>query len=327
MTTDPELTDEQAAIYDRQIRVWGADVQKRLTSAKVLLMGCTPLAAEVAKNFVLAGVGQLTVVDDSSAASAALTFLTDTALANKGSSVATMYASGLQELNPMVAVHAAPGAASELPAVELLKDKQLVLAFGLHAGQQNRLNGLCREHKVQFIAARSRGGCAVAFLDLLEHQLKMPERSDGAKGDDFKVLQYQTISEAAQAPWTRLSAHDSRRLNPLLPAWAVISALEIQHNRAATSGDFEVLEEEGLQRQVKASCKHKLWDSAALKGLLATSGNVPAVDAIVGGFLGNDVVRALSHAGVPTHNVLCFSVADNVAQMHNLTGLPTVRAG
>lgn len=322
-----ELTDEQAAIYDRQIRVWGADVQKRLTSAKVLLMGCTPLAAEVAKNFVLAGVGQLTVVDDSSAAAAALTFLSSPEIIHKGSTAATMYAAGLQELNPMVAVHAASGSASALPPADLVKDQQLVLAFGLHAGLQSRLNSLCRDHGVQFMAARSHGGCAVAFLDLLQHQLKMPERSEEAKGDDFRTLQYQPLHEAAQAPWSALSKHDSRRLNPLLPAWAVMSAFEIEHNRPANTEDFAALEQEGQRRQGEAAGKHALWSSAALKELLAPAREVPAVDAILGGFLGNDVVRALSHSGVPTHNVLCFSMQDNIAQMHNLTGTPTVRAG
>ena len=321
-----ELTDEQAAIYDRQIRVWGADVQRRLTEAKVLMLGCTPLASEVAKNFVLAGVGQLTVVDDSPATEAPLTFLSSPKMLQKGTSSADMFAAGLQELNPMVAVKTAPGAATELPDPGLLKQQHLVLAFGLHAGQQSELNALCREHAVSLIAARSFGGNAVAFVDLIVHTCKLPERGEDAKAEQA-TIEYQTLHEAANTSWSYLSAHDRRRLNPLLPAWAVLSAFEIERGAAARSSHFDSLDAQGQERESEARCKTKLWHSAALQALLEPGAGVPAVDAIVGGFLGNDVVRALSHVGVPTHNVLCFSMSDNVAQMHNLTGKRTVRAG
>eukprot|EP00775_Hariotina_reticulata_P002684 gene2684-2985_t len=63
---DTTLTDDQSAVYDRQLRVWGVEVQKKLTSARVLLVGFGQLAAEVAKNITLAGVGHVTL--DSSGA-------------------------------------------------------------------------------------------------------------------------------------------------------------------------------------------------------------------------------------------------------------------
>lgn len=36
----------------------------RLSAARILIIGCTGLAAEVSKNIVLAGVGSVTLVDD-----------------------------------------------------------------------------------------------------------------------------------------------------------------------------------------------------------------------------------------------------------------------
>jgi ubiquitin-like 1-activating enzyme E1 A len=58
------LSEEERAIYDRQLRVWGIDAQRRLREGRVLIVGCSGLAIEIAKNIVLSGVGHLTLLDD-----------------------------------------------------------------------------------------------------------------------------------------------------------------------------------------------------------------------------------------------------------------------
>ena len=53
-----ELNEEQQKVYDRQIRVWGVEAQRNLTQSRVLFAGpVTGVAAEIAKNVTLAGVG------------------------------------------------------------------------------------------------------------------------------------------------------------------------------------------------------------------------------------------------------------------------------
>jgi ubiquitin-like 1-activating enzyme E1 A len=320
-----DLTDEQAAIYDRQIRVWGADVQKRLTGARVLLLGCTTLASEVAKNFVLAGIGQLTVVDDTPAASSPITFLHSSGAATKGSSIADVFVAGLQELNPMVTVQAAPGAATALPDAATLKDHQLVLAFGLHGAQQSRLNALCREHGVAFIAACSKGPNAVAFADLLTHGCKIASEGEADKASTANTqleLAYTSLADTLGVPWADLDRADKRQLNPLFPVWAVVTAAEIEHDRVMVPSDFGALDAAGAARCDASGLRAGTWRPDLLLDVLEPAAPVAPVDAIVGGFLGNDVVRALSHVGLSTHNVLCFRMEDNTVQMHNVTGSP-----
>lgn len=41
------MSEREAAVYDRAIRLWGAEAQKRLMTAKVLICGIDGLAAEV----------------------------------------------------------------------------------------------------------------------------------------------------------------------------------------------------------------------------------------------------------------------------------------
>jgi tRNA A37 threonylcarbamoyladenosine dehydratase len=55
------ITKEDAALYDRQIRLWGAASQQKIFEARVLVHGMTGVGAEIAKNLVLAGIGQVTV--------------------------------------------------------------------------------------------------------------------------------------------------------------------------------------------------------------------------------------------------------------------------
>lgn len=55
------MTDNK---YDRQLRLWGADGQKRLGEASILLINATASGTETLKNLILPGVGFVTILDD-----------------------------------------------------------------------------------------------------------------------------------------------------------------------------------------------------------------------------------------------------------------------
>ncbi len=57
------LTREEVAVYDRQIRLWGVESQRKLRHAKVLVAGINGLGNEVCKNVILAGVDHMTILD------------------------------------------------------------------------------------------------------------------------------------------------------------------------------------------------------------------------------------------------------------------------
>ncbi|GFP99465.1 sumo-activating enzyme subunit 1b-2 [Phtheirospermum japonicum] len=58
-----ELTEHKTAFYDRRIRVWGADAQRRYFKF-TLLNGLKGTTIEFCKNIVLAGVDSVTLNDD-----------------------------------------------------------------------------------------------------------------------------------------------------------------------------------------------------------------------------------------------------------------------
>lgn len=58
------LSEEEAALLDRQLRLWGVEAQTRMLNSSVLVYGFGGIGTEVVKTLVLAGVGNVTVLDD-----------------------------------------------------------------------------------------------------------------------------------------------------------------------------------------------------------------------------------------------------------------------
>lgn len=57
------LHTDEAALYDRQIRLWGLEAQNRIRKAHILVINLDGLTTEAIKNWVLAGISALTIVD------------------------------------------------------------------------------------------------------------------------------------------------------------------------------------------------------------------------------------------------------------------------
>jgi len=58
-----EITEDEAALYDRQIRLWGLEAQQRMRNATILVVNLRGVATETIKNIVLAGIGKLIMWD------------------------------------------------------------------------------------------------------------------------------------------------------------------------------------------------------------------------------------------------------------------------
>ncbi|KAJ1913322.1 E1 ubiquitin-activating protein aos1, partial [Tieghemiomyces parasiticus] len=72
----PTITADEAALYDRQIRLWGLEAQQRLRNAHVRVINLrSPIALELCKNLTLAGIGRLTLTDDRLVETADLAYL------------------------------------------------------------------------------------------------------------------------------------------------------------------------------------------------------------------------------------------------------------
>jgi ubiquitin-like 1-activating enzyme E1 A len=59
------VPSEEAALYDRQLRLWGSVAQARIRQCRVLIAPFQGgVAIETAKNLILAGVKEVILLDD-----------------------------------------------------------------------------------------------------------------------------------------------------------------------------------------------------------------------------------------------------------------------
>ena len=58
------MSSEQVNRYDRQIRAWGFETQRRLQESSAVFVGLNHVSIECMKNLILAGIGEITVVTD-----------------------------------------------------------------------------------------------------------------------------------------------------------------------------------------------------------------------------------------------------------------------
>ena len=58
------ITDAEAEVYDRQLRVWGMKAQLKLRKSHVLVIGVDGLCTELCKTLCLAGVNSISIWDD-----------------------------------------------------------------------------------------------------------------------------------------------------------------------------------------------------------------------------------------------------------------------
>ncbi|PFX20717.1 SUMO-activating enzyme subunit 1 [Stylophora pistillata] len=128
------ITEDEAALYDRQIRLWGLDAQKRLRASRVLLVGMRGIGAEICKNLVLSGVKSLTIGDSNPVNEQ--DFLSQFLVQRQdlGKNRAESSLQRAQQLNPMVQVKADSEDISK-KSDEFYRDFDLVVATDCSADQ------------------------------------------------------------------------------------------------------------------------------------------------------------------------------------------------
>ncbi|XP_025089996.1 SUMO-activating enzyme subunit 1-like [Pomacea canaliculata] len=217
MTTDTQsreenITEDEAALYDRQIRLWGLDAQKRLRAASILLIGLRGLGAEIAKNIVLAGVKSLTLLDSTKADEddTASQFLIPHSEIGQNRAQASLERT--QQLNPMVRVTVDTESIDDKDD-SFIASFDVVCATGCGVSTLMRLDAVCRSHGVKFYAGDVFGYYGFMFADLGTHHYaediikprvvpKMDANEDGEepvakkiKGEELETVTVKKVME------------------------------------------------------------------------------------------------------------------------------------
>ncbi|KAI3438249.1 hypothetical protein D9Q98_000686 [Chlorella vulgaris] len=311
-TPAAELSEQEAAIYDRQLRVWGVETQRRLSGAKVLIAGCGGLAAEVAKNVVLAGVGAVTLVDDTPCSRRSLSNFLVGSTTPDDTTVAEASVATLQEMNPFVKVAALPGPPEAVLAPDVLRQYDLLLLCDQPASRIAQADVMCREAGIAFYAGVCRGIFGWAFANLHQHRYMVERQEEQPDGSTSKHVSEHNASFATweQATSCSLEGVNMRRFSKLYLLIRVVSRFEQQQQRFPTAADADQLR--ALQQQVFGEMG---VDAAALpdemlQAYAAYGSDMPAINAIVGGTLGNELIKAVGGRNEPVNNFFLFSLAE-----------------
>ncbi|CAI5721168.1 unnamed protein product [Hyaloperonospora brassicae] len=191
--------------YDRQLRLWGAEGQRRLAGTHVLVLGSCATASEALKNLVLPGVQRFTIMDDQFVTPADRTNNFFVASASIGASRCETVAQMLLELNTDVAGGARHADVKHVLETEpqFLDPFDLVMATQLLDDHVTLLLArLCRDKRRPLILVTSWGFVGSLRLQVMDHVIvdaKLdPPRHELRLSRPFSTLQ--TFADSFDLP-------------------------------------------------------------------------------------------------------------------------------
>ncbi|XP_058226418.1 SUMO-activating enzyme subunit 1B-1-like [Rhododendron vialii] len=313
-----ELTEQETALYDRQIRVWGADAQRRLSKAHILVSGLKGTVAEFCKNIVLAGVGSLTLIDDRPVTEESLSanfLIAPDENVFLGKSLAELCCDSLKDFNPMVRVSVEKGDLSSFGG-DFYNKFDVVVVSCCSLTAKKLINEKCRKlsKRVAFYTVDCRDSCGEIFVDLQNFTYSKKKLDETVECQ----LQYPSFEDAITVPWKSLP----KRMSKLYFAMRVVEMFEEAEGRNPGQTSIDDLPKVlKLRKEVleKHSLNESLIPASLLERLVAGTREFPPVCAIIGGILGQEVIKAISGKGDPFKNFFFFDATDGKGVMEDIS--------
>ncbi|THV05209.1 hypothetical protein K435DRAFT_816488 [Dendrothele bispora CBS 962.96] len=310
-----DFTEEEQGRYDRQIRLWGIEAQQRMRNATILVVQLKGTATEAIKNIVLAGIGKLIIVDGEEVTEEDLGagfFFRDEDVGKKRVEAAK---ARIESLNPLVTVETVPtfDVLGEQSFETTIRDVDLVCVTDWIRDDLIRMNEVCRRAHKPFYSGGTYGLLGYIFCDLLKHDYISPDRSAGENAKTVKVtVSYPPLQDALRHRWDTLTRRQTKELNPscvftILALWqyqSIHGALpkQLTDTAALQSIADSLLSDAGVNKQVLTTTPPDLTESISTTAAHEFS----PVCAIVGGMLGQDILKTLGAREPPIANFFAF---------------------
>ncbi|XP_076619218.1 SUMO1 activating enzyme subunit 1 [Colletes latitarsis] len=312
-----ELTDHEAELYDRQIRLWGLESQKRLRAARVLLIGLNGFGAEIAKNIILAGVKAVTFLDhrNVTAEDRCSQFLTPKDWLGKNRAEASLQRA--KNLNLMVNIEADTSNVDDKPDT-YFSNFDVVCATQCSITQIKRINGICRKHNVKFFAGDVWGTFGYTFADLIEHeyaedivQTKKIQLSES--GEPVIKEKFENITVTEKRTDTFVPFESILNVpKPSLPKesemyYMMLIMLNYREKYNSDPPPGERGSENFTAEATEVIKKYDLGDKInhLVEGDIYAQ--ISPVCAIVGGIMGQEIIKTVSQKGAPHNNLFVFN--------------------
>ncbi|KAI7866459.1 hypothetical protein BDF14DRAFT_1813513 [Spinellus fusiger] len=322
------ITQDEAAIYDRQIRLWGLDAQERIRKAHILIAGVRALSSEVVKNLALAGVGSITLLDHCSVEESDLGAQFFLSEADVGMNRAAATAPGVKALNPRVDV------VVDKDSIASKDDSyfeffDIVCVLGAEYSVLSRINNVRRDVGKPFYAADTFGWIGYFFCDLTQHTFVEEKKilPHGKSTQEPTIVRttcvenYVSLEESLKKDWSGMTPKAlKKRVSPVAFMIHILFHFQRQHNRSPQPEDLDDILKQKPEYLLAMGIKEEsvledvyLTDLATL---LATE--MAPVAAIVGGVLAQEMIKVLSAKELPVQNWFYYNGRDGSGLVHQL---------
>ncbi|KAG1894170.1 uncharacterized protein F5891DRAFT_1063645 [Suillus fuscotomentosus] len=284
---DPvQITEDEAAVYDRQIRLWGLEAQQRMCNATILVIRLRGTATEAIKNIVLAGIGKLVIYDSEEVKEEDLGagfFFRDEDVGEKRVDAAK---ARIEALNPLVTVQA-------LRHSTLLEQgslEALIMSVDLVC---IKINDICRQFGKSFYA----GGTYIWLA--CSHDYISPKVTDQAHKEAPKNVKatasYSRLSTTLQLRWIGLTKRQTKELNPAV-VHIILGKLPDDIDATSELGQVanSILASSDVNRQVLTSVPPDLIDAMSTSAVHEFSPTCA------------DILKALATREAPIANFFTF---------------------
>ncbi|KRZ68653.1 Cholecystokinin receptor [Trichinella papuae] len=294
------LTEDEAKVYDRQMRLWGVNGQMKIRGFSVILCGVHDIGAEMAKNLILSGIKQLTLVDD--------TVVNDerTSLLIKKNSIGMLRSEAsrevCQQFNPSVEVKVESIQSLNetlLEGYDLLVDANGNFKFSLH------LHHMCSVSKVSYLCCTSMGVYSFYSMNCFS--------SDEDKNFEVptKALHLDDNGKNADVDRDIINLVNNKQFRSVKKCFVIICAkllFEMKHDRML---DFKRHPEDtdeflAMCDKVKARVMDKSDVKIAKEDLINLTVRLPALSSVLAGTASSTVIDAALENPFPSKIVQLF---------------------
>eukprot|EP01117_Protostelium_nocturnum_P012351 TRINITY_DN4552_c0_g1_i1.p1 TRINITY_DN4552_c0_g1~~TRINITY_DN4552_c0_g1_i1.p1 ORF type:complete len:323 (+),score=107.95 TRINITY_DN4552_c0_g1_i1:68-1036(+) len=303
-----QLTEDEVKLYDRQIRLWGADAQRRMRDSKVLLIGFKGLNAEVCKNIVIAGINSVTILESGVTSLQDLGSHIFLEYSDVGHNRGTSSIRNISLLNPNAKL-SSDETLIESKSEDFFKQFQVVCATNCNAQQLKFVNELCRKNGIFFFAADNFGQFGYFFSDLKSYSyVKKAEGEENAdKPQEVVTTHYSSFESAFSLnDWTRM-----KRTPALFFGLNVLFEFQKKEGRNPKSNDESDLKKwKEISEQILKDHKVQV-DFVSQEFLQSFANNVSAeispVCAVIGGILGQEIIKVISGKDEALNNFFFYN--------------------
>jgi molybdopterin/thiamine biosynthesis adenylyltransferase len=240
----------------------------------------------------------------------------------------------LQQLNPMVEVTADTANVKD-KAAEFFKDFDIVICTTCSKEELVRINSLCRKDNIMFFGGGVYGFYGYTFMDLVQHEYveevvnntatkEKEEQENGDKGEPAakkakpaeeetktvkKAMTFVSLAETLKVDWSsELYAKRIKRMDPSFFLLQVMYAFEAETGTSPRPSkraeDLETLKKLRDSTLKTMGVPVEKIPDTLLELLFA---ELSPVAAIVGGMLGQEVIKAISNKDAPHNNYFFYN--------------------